>query len=201
MLDNQTDAPLEALLALLKTALNAEIGVPQDAAVATTHLWPITTGRLPVAAYPALAIWRTRETFLPRITGPHDQRVTLRIAYVLPPTPLDRLGVRWPLLRRAWEELTTYFLAGSHPSHEDGEDVLTAAGFIDFDVPGAVVDYGTAPADEDVLPRFEATITVTIRPTGADLDELEDLSLATEIHPAELDEDERPLVEEIHDPL
>lgn len=201
MLDHQPDAPLEALLDLLKTAINAEVGVDLDQAVASTHLWPITTGRLPTSAYPALAIWRSRETFLPRITGPHDQRVTLRIAYILPATPLDRLGLRWPLLRRVWDELTTHFLAGAHPAHDDDAAVLTAAGFIDFDVASATVDYGTAPADEDVLPRFDATITVTIRPAGADLDDLEDLSLATEIHPAELPEDERPLVEEIHDPL
>lgn len=198
MLDRHIDEPLEALLGLLDSALNGEIAVDEDQACASTHGWPISLARLPAAKLPALAVWRQRATFAPRMTGAHDERVTLRLAYLLPPTPLDRVGARWPLLQRAWEVVTCTLLAGHYVSHRDDAPVLEAAGFVDVDLTGATVDFLTPRVDEEIVPQWEATIVVTLR-TAPETSTLDDLSLGTELHPADLPEDERPLVSEIHE--
>jgi len=199
MLERYADAQLDALLALLKDALNAELSTAQDLAVETTHAWPIGRERLMQQQFPALVIWRQRGGFRERIAGPHDQRVTLRIQYHLPTTPLAKVGLRWPLLQAAWDTLTEVFLAGHHEAHLDDADVLTAAGFIDIDLGGATVDFMMPGPDSDVAPSFDATVTVVIRPTSSTTD-LAVTSLQVDLHPEDLPADERPLVSEILEP-
>lgn len=197
MLDGYRDEQLDALLALLRDSLNGELSVDADQACESVHAWPTVPARLPVHALPALAVWRQRSGFVPRATGAHDQRVTLRFLYVLPPTPLERVGERWPLLTKAWDLVACTLLAGHYASHRDDAEVLRDVGFVDVDIAGASVDFATPAADADVQPQWEATITVTLRTSG-DTTSLDELSLHTELHPADLPEDERPLVEEIH---
>lgn len=198
MLDGYRDEHLEALLSLLQDALNGELTVDADRACTTTFAWPITSPRMKAAELPGLAVYRTRSAFVPRATGPHDERVTLRFLYVLPPTPADRISMRWPLLTKAWSLVAETLLAGHYVSHEGDANVLAAAGFVDVDIAGATVDFTTPPVGEDVQPQWEATVLVTLRPP-VDSSSLADLSLETDIHPADLPEDERPLVSEIHD--
>lgn len=198
MLDRLRDEPLEALLALLKAALVGEIDVEGDQACATTHAWPITAGRITAGELPALAAWRQRQGFSPRMTGAHDERVTLRLAYMLPPTPREAVGARWPMLTEAWSVVACTLLAGHYVSHRDDAEVLRDAGFIDVDVANAVVEFLTPPLDADVQPQWEATVVVTLR-TAPDTSALDDLSLDTELHPADLPADERPLVSETHE--
>lgn len=197
-LDGIRDTQLDALLALLRDGVNAELSVDIDQAIESTHAWPADRPRIPVQRLPALIVWRQRSTFLPRATGPHDQRVTLRMTYLLPMTPIDRAEARWALLHRVWELVVCIALAGHHEAHEGDDAVLTAAGFIDLDIGGATVDFAMPAVDEDVAPRWDATVTVTLR-TEADTDDLPLVSLSSELHPESLPADERPLVAEILD--
>ncbi len=161
VLDQQTDPQIEAIGGLLFAVLRAKLGVE---AVARVYHWPVRIELVPTLQVPALAVYRLTDQLVAAADAVEDvDAANIRIDYYAPVTPLDRIDLRWPLLRRAWRICRGALQVGWHLSYVDALDQPISLSSVGFDVPAAIggnVAYQTAPADAGVVPMFSATISL-----------------------------------------
>lgn len=159
-IDSHTDSQVDAVVALLFGAIRAKFGAE---ACAHSYKWPVRTELVPSLLYPSIAVYVPSERQERSDRDDDIRTVTLRIDYFAPPTPLDRIEKRWPLLRAVWALCLARLRIGYDPSVQGGDNVLQAAG---FEVPGptiGAVTYQTAPADTvNIVPSFSATVTMAV---------------------------------------
>lgn len=178
-LDDTTDPQIAAVAALAGGAVNAALAdVTTEPAIRRVYTWPITRARAPQLQLPALAVYRFSDREQRRTIGRTETEVTIRFDYWASATPLDRIELRWPLLRSVWEALVNAVLDGAHESVSEGAQVLELAGFVAIDRSSPTVRYIAAEPEEAVYPRFEGTIVARHR---EDFDRSE-LALFLELH-------------------
>lgn len=163
-LDDTTDAQLTALAALVATGVNADLAaITTEPAIVRCYPWPITIARAPALQLPALAVYRLSETTVRRTMGRRETETTFRFDYWAAVTPLDRIELRWPLLRAVWRSLEAIVQAGEHAAVDASASVLDAAGFVSVVRSSPTVRYITPGADETAIPRFEGSIVLRHR--------------------------------------
>lgn len=204
-LDAFVDSQVAALLALCKAAVNANVPTATPSTVPTiqtTYGWPAKQ-KLSAAEFPALLIYRISEETLPRTLKHLEARVTFAFEYVMSPTPLERVDLRWRLPPLVWKELVRVVAKGHDPSYSSDSRVLKAAGFVWVDETKRRVDYAKPVEGRDVQPGFLGTMVLHHR-DEIDTSALEDLlSLDAQYRLVngdgadELLEGEQPLVEQI----
>lgn len=169
-LDAQTDAPLEAIAALVHGAIQADLG---NGVLKGIFRDPRDLLTLQASQLPALAIYRTRER---RVRHTEDQLahvITVTFEYLLPATALQAREGRWPALQAVWGTLSDAVLAGSHEAVSDGASVLELAEcYAEED--SADVLYGLAEDSAANYPRFIGTIVVRHVADAVDVSALND---------------------------
>ena len=119
-LDDQTDAQVDAVATLLSEAIVNKFGA---AALIRTYKWPIALGIAPNLQFPLLAVYVPNER--QERSGHFDdiRTTTFRIDYYAPITPIDRIELRWPLLRAVWALCLTRLRAGYDPAVDDAANI------------------------------------------------------------------------------
>lgn len=156
-IDEQTDAPIEAVARLLSESLRIALG---DELVVGVITWPIPVGLIPAGRLPALVVSRESDREEGAVLEETSEVASIRIEYYAPVTPLDRVELRWPTLRRVWRHCLMTLRLGYDERVANGERLLAGAG---FDVPAAVTGtarYLTAPIEGSVVPYLQATVSM-----------------------------------------
>lgn len=151
----------------LRERLDGVVGAGVSAhepALVRTHNHPIPSELANVDQTPMATVYPRRDAVEVRSSKHRLDAVTVfRIEYVLPPTPLENLDVRWPILRRVWRELAHLLCAGRTPSLEANAAVLELAGVTELDLTDATVTYEPYVGGGQVYPALAADITVRSR--------------------------------------
>ena len=184
-LDTVEDPLITPLLALLKDAINSDLGaeapssdgdgdaVVAEPAVATTQPYPAPIEMAGETALPQLSCYRIRSRGRRRSIAYVDRTVTLQFTYVSAATAREQLDERWPLLERVWVALESALLAGRHPMHAGGDDVLGVLGIIDVPVEAMQKREFYAPGGNFAYPAFAAEVDVVVQTApGADTSHL-----------------------------
>lgn len=157
-IDTQTDAQTEAVAQLLYEAIRAKFGAE---ACSRVYKWPVQIGLVPNLQFPCLAVYVPNER--QERSGHFDdiRATTYRVDYYAPTTGIDRIELRWPLLRAVWTLCLTRLRVGYDPEVNDGENIREVGLEAPSPVVGAVT-YQTAQTDSGVVPSFFATVTLSV---------------------------------------
>jgi hypothetical protein len=161
------DPLLTPVLALLMTAINADVGYIMDhdggyttPACATTQLHPLDLKQCPDNE-PRLSAYRIRSrpvrTSMQRI----DHVATVQFDYITPSCGDGQLTARWPLLETVWQVIVETLDRGYHEDYLDGEIALTNVLKVDLSTASKVELY--ADGGDLVFPAFRAQIDITWR--------------------------------------
>jgi hypothetical protein len=196
-LDSATDPLVFAIEALLPTAVNAELQATLgENAIGGFVRYPAAAGALSgPGMYPAMMVWRLEDR-LDETEADYDfaELSIFRLDYYAPPTPIDALHTRWPLLRAVWVEAIKALMKGGHPDVSAGANVLKAAGLRRVDRLRSRVRYLWAPQGEQVVPGFQAELALETESDfdigiipPADLDTLRLIHNAYRIEPSDVE--------------
>lgn len=169
--DDQVDSALEAVAALVRGAITADLGADFATAIYDDPraLQILTAGKLP-----ALSIYRVSERRRRRNSAGTISDVTIQFDYVLPATALEKRSVRWPALPAVWNCIADVLLRGKHPAVSNDAAVLTSAGLWVDQETGVSVDYGVADGGGQNYPFFRGRAMTTFTPSGVDVGTLAD---------------------------
>ncbi len=177
-IDSQTDAPLAAIAALARGAIQADLGA--DVLVKVFED-PRNLFTIAAADLPALCVHRISEQTRRRNSTQLVDDIVVGFEYALPSTSTDERAGRWPTLHAVWQSLSRAVLAGKHPAVSSGADVLTPAGVWADGENARVLQYtfveGGRDTEPELRPRhpiFVAQIAITHTPDEVDPDTLED---------------------------
>lgn len=169
-LDEQTDVPLDTIAALVRVAIESDVG---GGALKSVWQDPRDLLTLPASNLPALAIYRLRERRIRLTEDEVEHVITVTFEYIVPATGLQHRENRYPALQEVWRALSSAMLEGSHEGVEDGAKVLTAAG-CNIDEDAAEVSYGFAdPGNAQSYPRFVGSMVVRHNPDEVDASTLD----------------------------
>lgn len=170
-LDTAEDIVVDAFRALAQdevTRLLADltnVGDEPVPAVLETRGFPAPIDLIEATALPTMVVYRSREVETQRTMRHVDSRTTLVFVYTAPPTTLDKLGPRWPILRRVWRALLEAVSAGEIGEPGVRVNVLTGVGVVEVDAESASVVYDfAADAEGQAFPQFRGEITIEERP-------------------------------------
>jgi hypothetical protein len=175
-LERVPDQLLTPMLAFLKVAVNASVGLIMLGASGDS-VPPVgeTLGRpqsltVDPGNTPRLSCYRVRSK--PKRTGfgRIDHIATLQFDYVSPSCGAEQLEERWPLLDRVWCEALSALDAGVHPDWEDGASVHERAGIVWLDIASAEKQEFYVDGDGFTYPGFRAQLQVTWRPVSPDVE-------------------------------
>jgi hypothetical protein len=150
-IDNQVDAPLSAVAALVRGAIQADLGADVLVKVFEDPRNLFTIAALDL---PALCVHRAAERSYQRNSTQLVDQITVAFEYALPSTSRDEQGGRWPTLQAVWRSLRRALLAGKHPAVSSGVDVLAAAGSQTLRDSARVVQYTLAEGGRDTEPAL-----------------------------------------------
>lgn len=159
-LDASTDVVLAAVATLLRDHVNGQLAdeLGEDA-IRAVYQHPAPLRIVGALELPALSISRGTQRYSLGVDGIRTT-IPLVISYVTPPTPLAKLGLRWPVLERVWREMLDALLAGeSEHSTVDLSDV----GAVDLDLRAATKTEQYADQGEGtVFPSFVANVGLLV---------------------------------------
>lgn len=170
-LDTVEDPLITPLLAFLKDAINSDLSpetppaTTPEPAVATTALHPVVIEIAGETALPLLSCYRVRSRSRRRSVTYIDRTVTLQFTYVSAATAREQLDARWPLLERVWVALEGALLAGAHPAHEDGANVLTPLGVIEVPLGASQKREAFQAGGDYTYPCFVAEVELVVQTT------------------------------------
>lgn len=151
-LDSFKDYAVEALAALCKGAVNAEL---QDAvggdAIETIFGVPYPPAALPASAFPALCVYRWRDQDKNLGDLVQNDLTIFRFDYYVGATPRDKIDTRWPMLRPVWEVMKGLFHTGRHPTVANERPILDDAGVYRYNLGSAQAQYAFAPVPNSTL--------------------------------------------------
>jgi hypothetical protein len=157
--DEQSDEQIDAIAYLLAESLRAKFGPD---IIAKVYTWPVRLDLAPMIQFPCLVVYRDSDRQEVASQDEDVETMTVRVDYYAPKTPLDRIELRWPVLRNVWKWCIGILRMGRDPEVDDGDRILDAA---DIDAPSLAVGtarYLIAPADSDfAMPCFQASVTLT----------------------------------------
>lgn len=166
------DVPIEAIAALVRGAIQADVGPEALLAVYEDprDLYTIAADKLP-----ALCVYRAGETRVRRSSAGVDHDITVGFDYAMPSANLDQKARRWPKLAAVWASISDAVIAGKHAAVDDGTEVLVAAA-TQADEDTARASYSMAqggrdsnPQIKELYPILRGTIVVTHRPYDIDV--------------------------------
>jgi len=200
-IDDQSDAPIAAIAALARGAIQADLGADVLVAVYSD---PRNLFTIPASQLPALCVHRVNERTRRQSSTQLVDDITVGFEYALPSTSVDGRAARWPTLSAVWRSLSRAVLAGSHPAVSGGADVLSPAGIWADGEEARVLQYTLVEGGRDDVPDmrarhpiFFAQIAVTHTPDEGDASALNDF---LRFHmsfdkPPECPDDGEPLIE------
>jgi hypothetical protein len=180
-IDDQDDIPLQAVAALVRGALNADI----PGSLVAIYEDPRTLQNLTGGKLPALAIYRKSRRSRRESSTARVQDIVIEFQYVLPDTKLDKRANRWPALSAVWDVIETAVLDGKHDAVSDGDEVLVAAA-TQAQENTATCSNGFAEGGAESYPIFIGQITVTYSPAevvASDLDDFLEFYAAFDDYP------------------
>ncbi len=161
-----SDPVLDALQLVCLARVNAALGPHLGAGyqpLRFTREYPIPLDQVPTLTLPGMAIYRRRERGEAR--GKHvDWNTRVEFQYWAPPTLLNKLNERWPLLHAVAEQVFLALQDGTDPS--SGEDVFRPAGIVKVDDVSWEVEYNfaTDSGGQNAFPVFLAAMNFSVRP-------------------------------------
>lgn len=174
-LDTATDDLVDGLRAIARTEVTAALAsltgdVP---AIRETRGLPIPLEMLETAALPVLGVFVEREASVATTSRHVDRLLTVGFEFFAPATPLAKLDLRWPILRKVWDALLETIGDGLLA----GQAVLEGIGVLNVDVETATVDYDFATDGASAYPHFLGRISIRQRPlrVSAELMDLREL--------------------------
>jgi hypothetical protein len=177
-IDSLTDAPVAAIAALARGAIQADLGA--DVLVAV-YEDPRNLFTIPDAKLPALCVHRSSERTRRQSSTRLVDDIVIGFEYALPSTSVDGRAGRWPTLAAVWQSLSRAVLAGKHSAVSSGADVLLAAGVWADGEDARVLQYtlveGGRDSEPDMRARhpiFIAQIAVTHTPSEVNVATLND---------------------------
>lgn len=155
-LDSFTDTQVAALLMLATGAANADHAATagEDVVVGVVGA-PFEPGMLGMTKLPALFVYRQNQAGKEESQFDLNTTSTFIVDYWAPLTPLERIPLRWPLLKKVWLSIAKAFQGGMHPDVSNGAQVLRQAG-LRAEVGGGRVDYSRGLSEGGVYPFFRA---------------------------------------------
>lgn len=172
-LESLSDPLIDPILALLKDGINADVAALVAAvspAASDTRAAVLTTKRRPFVlpmegegVLPALHCYRVRTRSSQFSIVHTDHTSTLQFTYATPACEVGSLDARWALLDRVWRMIVRMLKRGKHPAHEDGDDVLEAAGVIRTNLAASRKLEVFLGSDAQAFPGFIAEVDVTWR--------------------------------------
>jgi hypothetical protein len=170
-LDDQLDAPIAAVAALVRGAIIADLGPEMVVAIYDDPrvLQTLTSGKLP-----ALSLYRASERRRRRNSTGWVHDVTVQFDYVLPSTALERRAARWPALQAVWNKIADVVIAGKHASVVAGATVLAAAGLTIEQESSTQVTYGVVEGGGQNYPFFRGQVVAAFTPAEVDVNTLND---------------------------
>lgn len=144
---------MEALAALLRAALEAELG---SGIVETVLDHPVTFGEVSTGGLPSLSLYVGSSRAMKGPSYRLDQRITVVFDYVIAQTTFDARQRRWPAMRAVWNRIAETVWDGYHSTLDSGAKVLEAAGlYILRHSPIGEASFGMV---ERLHPHFRATL-------------------------------------------
>lgn len=172
IIDAQTDVPLTAIAALVRGAIEADLGAQ---ALKAVYAEPRPPHDLDEAELPTLAIFRTRDRWRRRNSASRINAITVTFEYTLPGANVrEERALRWPTLQAVWGSLVGAVVNGHHIAVADDAAVLNAAGvFVLQESPDARYELaaGGREGDAEQNPRrpfFRGVIDIEYEPSGVD---------------------------------
>lgn len=155
-LDSFVDTQVAALLMLATGAANADHAATagEDVVVGAVGA-PFDPGLLGATKLPALFVYRQNQAGKEESQFDLNTTSTFIVDYWAPLTPLERVPLRWPLLKKVWLSIAKAFQGGMHPDVSSGAQVLRQAG-LRAEVGGSRVDYSRGLNDGGVYPFFRS---------------------------------------------
>lgn len=152
-IDSQVDAPIDAIAALVRGAIRADLG---DDVLVRVFEDPRNLFTIAAADLPALCVHRAAERMERRNSTQLIDVITVGFEYALPSTSVDDKAARWPTLAAVWRSLSRALVAGKHAAVSSGAEVLQAAGaWVPEDSP-RVLQYTLAEGGRDTEPDMRA---------------------------------------------
>lgn len=162
-LDDATDAPLDALAAMIAAHVNGETAAALgEPAIRHIYKHPAPLQVVSSLQLPALSVVRGPVRYRDRVTGGPRARQPFTLVYITPSTPFGQLGDRWPLLELVWSKILEVAEVGES-AHAPGAD-LAAAGYVEHDLGQATKQDQFADVGGTVYPAFTATLHFWIDP-------------------------------------
>jgi hypothetical protein len=170
-IEDQTDAPLAAVAALVRGAITADLSADMVLAIydEPRPLQILASGKLP-----ALCIYRKRERRRRRNSVALVSDVTIYFDYLLPATSLEKRSARWPALSVVWNLIADVVIDGKHSAVSSGAAVLDAAGLNVEQENSAQVENDTADGGAQAYPFFRGQIIAAFTPSEVDVATLDD---------------------------
>ncbi len=172
VIDQQTDAPLAAIAALVRAAIAADVGAD---ALTKVYAEPRPPHDLDDNDLPVLVVRRGRERWKRRSSTSRVRLIDVLFEYTLPSADVaEERELRWPTLHTVWESLCIAVLDGVHEAVDDGAEVLEAASVVaDEDTPDVRYLLGAGGRETDAeqrfrRPFFSGVITVEHDPEAVD---------------------------------
>lgn len=168
-LDTVEDPLLTPLLALLADAINADLAAEAppsatpEAAVASTAPHPVPIITVGETALPVLSCYRVRSRARRRSIAYVDHTTTLQFSYLSASTAREQLPARWPMLERVYQALVKALVAGTHPAHAAGAEVLEPLGLIDVLLPSLQKRELFAEGGDFTYPMFLLEVDVVVQ--------------------------------------
>lgn len=152
-LDSQTDAPIAAIAALVRGAIQSDLGA--DVLVKVFED-PRNLFTIAAVDLPALCVHRASERTERRNSTQLVDVITVGFEYALPSTSVEGKAARWPTLAAVWGSLSRAIVAGKHAAVSSGSDVLLAAGAWVDEESVRVLQYTLAEGGRDTEPEMRA---------------------------------------------
>ena len=173
--DTSTDALQDALAVMCVTevtnALGPIFGSTTDyPAVRETRRYPVPIEMIEALRLPLMAVFVEREIGAPMTMRTKEQRLTYVFDYLMPQTPIAKLELRWPALRKVWVQLLKSIREGAAGGVPNALNLAGAQRILEET---ATVVYDHATSGEHAYPHFTGRIDFIWRePTTQVLDDL-----------------------------
>jgi len=171
-IDTQIDAPIAAIAALVRGAIQADLGAD---VLVKVFKDPRNLFTIAAADLPALCVHRVRQKRRRLNSTQLVDDIVVGFEYAMPSTSTEEREARWPTLVPVWESLSRAVLDGKHPAVSDGADVLLAVNTWADEESAQVLQYtfveggrDSEPAMRARHPIFIAQIVVTNTPAEID---------------------------------
>lgn len=179
--DQQSDAPLRAIAALVRGAVAAELG---EGMIAALYSDPRSLQVLSAKSLPALCLFRKSRKSRQESSTSRVVDIVVGIHYLLPASDPEQRELRWPALDAVFDVIEQVVIDGKHASVQGGAEVLLAAG-VQAQRDTAKAQNALAQGGEE-YPMLIGEITITYSPAevvASDLDDFLEFYAAFDDYP------------------